>query len=112
MKSRITKRTITDRQTINYLIKHFNLKRLRAWKKQSWAESNHNNEIIDNLKEIREKLEVLDYLIFKINQVDCGTGWIEFNIEVMDDNSSEYVDIENENKKKLNELLQEARQHI
>lgn len=111
MKSRITKRTITDRQTINYLIKHFNLKRLRAWKKQSWDESNHNNEIIDNLKEIREKLEVLDYLISKINQVDCGTGWIEFNIEVMD-NPSEYENEENENKKKLNALLQEARQHI
>ena len=62
MKDRITKRTMSDRQTLNFVIKHFNLKRLRTWKKEKWDESNKNNEIIDNLKEIREKLEMLEIL--------------------------------------------------
>lgn len=81
MKDRITKRTMSDRQTLNFIIKHFNLKRLRAWKKEKWDESNKNNEIIDNLKEIREKLEILeilkDYQILNVIGLDSDREKVE-----------------------------------
>lgn len=51
---------MTKDETLKYLIKYYNLKRLRDWKKERWDKSNKNNEIIENLQKIRKDLKEYD----------------------------------------------------
>lgn len=99
---------MSDRDTLNYLIKYYNLKRLRDWKKERWENSDKNNAIIENLQSIRHKLDILDLAknnIYELTHVIESTDYINYRIKCSNSGIPEKYQLNEEDYNTLKEWL-------